>query len=54
MQASALSFATVLSIVPFLAVAFAVTKGLGMYDAPQVRSLLLGLSAGQAGVPTRS
>ncbi len=50
MQASALSFATVLSIVPFLAVAFAVTKGLGMYDAPQVRSLLLGLSAGQAEV----
>ncbi|WP_420841729.1 YhjD/YihY/BrkB family envelope integrity protein [Desulfolutivibrio sulfoxidireducens] len=50
MQASALSFATVLSIVPFLAVAFAVTKGLGLYDAPQVRSLLLGLAAGQAEV----
>jgi len=45
MQASALSYATVLSIVPLLAVAFAVTKGLGLYDAPQVRQLLLGLTA---------
>lgn len=50
MQASALSYATVLSIVPFFAVAFAVTKGLGLYDAPQVRQLLLGLSAGRADV----
>ncbi|NDY58873.1 YihY/virulence factor BrkB family protein [Desulfovibrio sulfodismutans] len=50
MQASALSYATVLSIVPLLAVAFAVTKGLGMYDAPQVRQLLLGLSAGRTEV----
>jgi membrane protein len=50
MQASALSYATVLSIVPLLAVAFAVTKGLGMYDAPQVRQLLLGLTAGRTEV----
>lgn len=50
MQASALSYATVLSIVPLLAVAFAVTKGLGLYDAPQVRQLLLGLTAERAEV----
>ncbi len=50
MQASALSYATVLSIVPLLAVAFAVTKGLGLYDAPQVRQLLLGLTAGRTEV----
>jgi membrane protein len=50
MQASALSYATVLSIVPLFAVAFAVTKGLGLYDAPQVRQLLLGLTADRAEV----
>lgn len=48
--ASALSYATVLSIVPFLAVAFALAKGLGFYDTPQVRDWLLRLTAGRADV----
>jgi len=45
--ASALSYTTVLSIVPFLAVAFSIAKGLGLYDAPQVHDLLLRLTAGR-------
>ncbi|MGD9609670.1 MAG: YhjD/YihY/BrkB family envelope integrity protein [Desulfovibrionaceae bacterium] len=48
--ASALSYTTVLSIVPFLAVAFSIAKGLGLYDAPQVHDLLLRLTAGRAEV----
>lgn len=47
LQASALSYTTVLSIVPFLAVAFSVAKGLGLYNSPQVRGVLLGLFAGR-------
>jgi len=45
--ASSLSYATVLSIVPLLAVAFSITKGLGMYDGPTVRELLLNAAAGR-------
>lgn len=45
--AAALSYTTVLSIVPFLAVAFSVAKGLGFYHTPQVRDLLLRLTAGR-------
>ncbi len=45
--ASSLSYATVLSIVPLLAVAFSITKGLGMYDGPTVRELLLQAAAGR-------
>lgn len=45
--ASALSYTTVLSIVPFLAVAFSIAKGLGLYNAPQVHDLLLRLTAGR-------
>lgn len=41
LQASALSYTTVLSVVPFLAVAFSIAKGLGFYEAPRVREVLL-------------
>jgi membrane protein len=50
LQASALSYTTVLSIVPFLAVAFSVAKGLGLYNSPQVRGILLRLFAGREDV----
>ncbi len=49
-MASSLSYATVLSIVPLLAVAFSITKGLGMYDGPMARDLLLQITAGRAEV----
>lgn len=49
-QASALAYTTVLSIVPFLAVAFSIAKGLGLYDAPPVRDALLRLTAGRTAV----
>lgn len=48
--AAALSYTTVLSIVPFLAVAFSVAKGLGFYDSPQVHDLLMRVTAGRAEV----
>ncbi|EFL52105.1 ribonuclease BN [Solidesulfovibrio fructosivorans JJ]] len=48
--AAALSYTTVLSIVPFLAVAFSVAKGLGFYDSPQVHDLLMRITAGRAEV----
>ena len=48
--AAALSYTTVLSIVPFLAVAFSVAKGLGFYHTPQVRDLLLRVTAGRTEV----
>ncbi len=48
--ASALSYTTVLSIVPFLAVAFSLTKGLGLYATPQVRELLLRVTANRVEV----
>lgn len=50
---AALSYTTVLSIVPLLAVAFAVTKGLGLYNAPSVRELLLRALAGRPEVVDR-
>lgn len=40
-RASALTFTTILSIVPFLAVAFAISKGFGMQNTEFVRGLLL-------------
>ncbi len=46
-MASSLSYTTVLSFVPFLAVAFSITKGLGMYNGPKVRELLLEVAAGR-------
>lgn len=43
--ASSLSYTTVLSLVPLLAVAFSVSKGFGIYDAPFLRDVLLRLTA---------
>lgn len=50
LMASALAYTTVLSIVPFLAVAFSIAKGLGLYDAPPVREVLLRLTADRVAV----
>jgi len=48
--ASSLSYTTVLSLVPFLAVAFSVSKGFGIYEAPYLRDVLLRLTAEKADV----
>lgn len=48
--ASSLSYATVLSVVPFLALAFSVAKGLGLYQTQAVRDALLQLAAGREAV----
>ncbi len=45
LRASALTYATVLSIVPFLAVAFSVLKGLGFQNTELMRELLMRLAA---------
>ncbi len=43
--ASSLSYTTVLSLVPLLAVAFSVSKGFGIYEAPYLRDVLMRLFA---------
>ena len=43
--ASSLSYTTVLSLVPLLAVAFSLAKGFGIYEAPFLRNVLLRLTA---------
>ncbi len=43
--ASSLCYTTVLSLVPLLAVAFSVSKGFGIYEAPFLRDALLRLTA---------
>ncbi len=50
MRASALTFITILSIVPLLAVAFSISKGFGLQNAGFFRNFLLGVSAGRAEV----
>ncbi len=47
LRASALTFTTVLSIVPFLAVAFSVLKGMDFQNTDTIRELLLTVSAGR-------
>ncbi len=47
LRASALTFTTVLSIVPFLAVAFSVLKGMDFQNTDTIRELLLSASAGR-------
>ncbi len=47
LRASALTFTTVLSIVPFLAVAFSVLKGMDFQNTDTIRELLLSVSAGR-------
>ena len=46
-RASALTFTTVLSIVPFLAVAFSISKGLGLQNTDFIRDMLMRVSAGR-------
>ncbi|WP_051564436.1 YhjD/YihY/BrkB family envelope integrity protein [Desulfovermiculus halophilus] len=47
LRASALTYTTALSIVPFLAVAFSITKGLGFQNTEYMQEILLRLSAGR-------
>lgn len=47
LRASALTFATALSIVPLLAVAFSISKGFGFQNTPYIRDFLLSISAGR-------
>ncbi len=47
LRASALTYTTALSIVPFLAVAFSISKGLGFQNTEYMRNILMGLSAGR-------
>lgn len=50
MLAASLSYATVLSLVPLLAVAFSAAKGFGIYEAPYLREALMRLTAEKAEV----
>ena len=50
LRASALTYTTALSIVPFLAVAFSISKGLGFQNTEYMREILMGLSADRAQV----
>lgn len=47
LRASALTYTTALSIVPFLAVAFSISKGLGFQNTEYMQEILLRLSAGR-------
>ncbi len=47
LRAAALSYTTVLSIAPFLAVAFSISKALGVQNTEYIRELLLRASAGR-------
>jgi len=49
-RASALTFTTILSIVPLLAVAFSISKGFGLQNAEFFRNFLMGVSAGRVEV----
>ncbi|MCM0756224.1 YihY/virulence factor BrkB family protein [Desulfovibrio aminophilus] len=49
-RASALTFTTILSIVPFLAVAFAISKGFGIQNTEFVRGMLLRITGDRAEV----
>lgn len=48
LRAAALAFTTTLSIAPFLAVAFTITKAVGLQNTDFVREMLLKLTAGRA------
>lgn len=52
-RASALTFTTMLSIVPFVAVAFSLMKGMGFQDSAFIHDMLLKVSAGREEVVTR-
>ncbi len=46
-RAAALTFTTILSIVPFLAVAFSISKGFGLQNSEKMREWVLALTAGR-------
>ncbi len=52
-RASALTFTTILSIVPFIAVAFSISKGFGLQNADFIKDLLLRVTAGQEDVAAK-
>ena len=49
-RAAALTFTTILSIVPFLAVAFSISKGFGLQNTEFIRELILKLTTGRVEV----
>ncbi len=49
-RASALTFTTILSIVPLLAVAFSISKGFGLQNAEFFRNFLMGIAADRVDV----
>ena len=49
-RAAALTFTTILSIVPFLAVAFSISKGFGLQNTEFIRALILKLTTGRVEV----
>lgn len=46
-RAAALTFTTILSIVPFLAVAFSISKGFGLQNTEFIRTLILKMTTGR-------
>ncbi|WP_147821297.1 YhjD/YihY/BrkB family envelope integrity protein [Salidesulfovibrio onnuriiensis] len=49
-RAAALTFTTILSIVPFLAVAFSISKGFGLQNTEFIRTMVLRMSTGNTEV----
>ncbi len=49
-RAAALTFTTILSIVPFLAVAFSISKGFGLQNTQFIRTVILRMTTGNADV----
>lgn len=49
-RAAALTFTTILSIVPFLAVAFSISKGFGLQNTDFIRTLILRITTGNTDV----
>jgi membrane protein len=47
LRASALAYVTSLSIVPFLAVAFSISKGFGFQNSPYIHNFLMNITAGR-------
>lgn len=52
-RAAALTFTTILSIVPFLAVAFSISKGFGLQNTEFIRTLILKMTTGRVEVANK-
>ncbi|WP_419788044.1 YhjD/YihY/BrkB family envelope integrity protein [Pseudodesulfovibrio sp.] len=52
-RAAALTFTTILSIVPFLAVAFSISKGFGLQNTEFIRAMILKMTTGRVEVADR-